>query len=165
MTISDIVYLLVVTIGMAVFYFLSYYFFYFFFKNSKPPTLAIQTAIRSLFYIVAFSLAVYFISYNIPSLSWGNRIIHTFGGGFLAYLTCFLAVKDSRLKIGRIRFFIFSALLVVALGVFNEIAEFVLQNYFNFWAAPTINDTWLDLISNSVGILLSAICFTPFLKK
>lgn len=108
---------------------------------------------------------VYLVSSKISDLELGNRIIHAFGGGFLAYLVCFFAVKDDRIKIDSVKFFIFSFMLVMTLGIGNEIAEYFLQNYLNFSAAPSINDTWLDLMSNIAGTLIAALCFTPFLPK
>ncbi len=50
-----------------------------------------------------------------------NRVLHVFGGGFLAFLICFLAALDSRVRIRRFQFFLFSFLIVIALGVANEI--------------------------------------------
>jgi hypothetical protein len=161
----DIVYLLTLTVALCVSYFIFYRLYYYFFKNSTPPPITASRSLISLLYIAVTSIAVYIVSYQIPNEQLGNRLIHAIGGGFLTYIIAFLAVKDSRLQINKTRFFIFTFLLVMTLGVFNEIVEFFLQNYFNFQAAPNINDTWLDLISNTVGILLAAAIFTPFLGK
>ena len=86
---------------------------------------------------------------------------HGLGGGFLAFGVCFLAAKFSEVKLGRARFALFSFLLVTALGVLNEVIEFILQNYFDFFFTAKVNDTWLDLISNWVGILVAGLIFVP----
>jgi hypothetical protein len=162
---EDIVYLLSLTVAMCASYFIFYRLYYYFFKGSTPPPITASHSLISLLYIAAISVTVYIVSYQTPNQQLGNRLIHALGGGFLTYIVAFLAVKDSRLPVNKVRFFIFTFMLVTTLGVFNEIAEFFLQNYFNFQAAPNINDTWLDLISNTVGILLAAAIFTPFLGK
>jgi hypothetical protein len=38
-----------------------------------------------------------------------------------------------------------------------------MQTFFNVGFAGNVNDTWLDLLSNVVGALLSAACFVPFI--
>ncbi|MBM3204789.1 hypothetical protein FJZ48_02295 [Candidatus Uhrbacteria bacterium] len=80
----------------------------------------------------------------------------------MAYMVCFIAAKDSRVSISKFSFFVFSVLIVTGLGVANEIIEFIGQNYFHYLFAPHINDTWLDLISNTVGIAVGSACFVPF---
>jgi glycopeptide antibiotics resistance protein len=90
-----------------------------------------------------------------------------FGGGFLSLLICFLATRNSKTSLSKFQFFIISSLIVSTMGVANEIIEFLLQNYTNldFTFAQTINDTWLDLISNTIGALLGAILLTPFVRS
>ncbi len=156
-------YLLFVTISLCFSYLVLYYIFPLFFNNFFIPFKL--KSLYSIGYIILFSFAVYTLSYAIPNQDVSNRILHVFGGGFLAFFTCFLIVKDSKLQIQKFQFFLFSFLIVVTLGVGNEIVEFILQNYFNFISAPTVNDTWLDLISNICGALIAAICFVPFVKK
>ncbi len=82
----------------------------------------------------------------------------------MAFMVCFLVVKDSKLPVTKFQFLIFSALIATALGVANELLEFFLQHYFGFISAASVTDTWLDLLSNTVGILLASICFVPFIS-
>jgi hypothetical protein len=105
---------------------------------------------------------VYFVSFRVTDWELGNRLLHIFGGGFLSFLICFFAVKDSELSISSFQFFSFSFLLVITLGVGNEILEFFLQNYAHFSFAQNVNDTWLDLISNAFGAIIAMACLTPF---
>jgi hypothetical protein len=115
--------------------------------------------------IGVLSIVSYWISFLIPDVQFSNRFLHAFGGGFLGFLVCFLAVKDNNLKIDRFRFFVFSFLIVIALGVANELMEFILQTYTHFIFSPTSTDTWLDLASNLVGIILAAAIFVPFVSR
>ena len=78
----------------------------------------------------------------------------------MSFFICFRVVRDSRLLISKFQFFVFSVLVVTAMGVGNEIVEFVLQNYMPLVFSVDINDTWLDLISNGLGMLLGAALFT-----
>lgn len=73
-------------------------------------------------------------------------------------------MKDSTLSISRFQFLTLSMLLVTAMGVGNEILEFFLQNYFYLISSQNPLDTWLDLISNTLGIITGALIFTPFLN-
>lgn len=122
-------------------------------------------AIRSVAIIFIIALFGYAVALYIPDLEWGNRVLHGFVGGFLTFLICFLAAKDGGFKISRLQFFIFSALVVTALGVLNEHVELFLQTYVRLLFYSNPNDTWLDLISNTVGILIAAVCFVPFLNR
>ena len=158
-------YLLALTFGLGISYFLLLFLFSFFFENKKPRIT------KKSFYFVSLLCFLSFVGYNIafsihnPALS--NRFLHAFGGGFLAFLTCFLAVKENGLSIGKFCFFIFSALIVTAMGVANEIIEYFFQNYTDLGLifAVSINDTWLDLLSNTVGMLIASICFVPFVHE
>jgi hypothetical protein len=161
---SDWAYLTFLSIVITASYFPIRHFLHYFFKDTKPPVLK-KSWIVSCGIIFIFSLAVYFISYSVPDEELGNRTIHAFGGGFLAFMVSFLAVKDDRLRIDPIKFFFLTFMLVMTLGIINEVAEYFLQNYFDFTAAPHINDTWLDLMSNFGGALIAGLCFTPFLNK
>jgi hypothetical protein len=92
-----------------------------------------------------------------------NRVLHALGGGVLSFFVCYLVVRDTRLAIGRFQFLVFSALVVTALGVGNEILEF----FFAIWLRVDFQsdgfDTWLDLISNAVGTAAGALVFVPLL--
>ena len=155
-------YLFLVLLGWIVTYFSLYFLFPYFF-NGAAPALS-RRSWYSIIGTVAFSAFIFAASSNIRDPELSNRILHIFGGGFLSFLVCFLAVKDSGLNIGRFQFFVFSFLVVLSLGAVNEMLEYVLQNYFNFSFAKTANDTWLDLISNSAGALIAGVFLTPFIK-
>lgn len=133
-----------------------------FFQNRLSP---LNPRAFSSIALIAVTISVIFLaSLSVPDEELGNRLLHAFGGGFLAFLICFLVVRDSGLKITRFQFCTFSLLIVTFLGAANEITEFFLQNYLGFHFADTINDTWLDLISNMVGALIGSVCFVPFIK-
>jgi len=117
----------------------------------------------SLLWIVPLSVAGYIVALNIPIEWLANRFMHGFCGGCMALFTCFLAYKDSKMRITRFQFALFSFLVVTALGVGNEIMEFVFQNFTDAVFADTINDTWFDLISNTIGCLVAVIVLLPFL--
>lgn len=122
-------------------------------------------SMRSIVFITALTIVSYGVSISIQDAEVSNRVLHALGGGFVAYFVCFRVAKDARLQINQLQFFVFSALIVTAMGVGNEVAEFVLQNYTELVFADSINDTWLDLISNSVGILAAAVLCSPFLHS
>jgi hypothetical protein len=156
-------YLTVIALGLVVCYFLLRFLFPFMFGGEiKPLT---PRSCYSIVLIFVLSLIVNFAVRYIPNVEIGNRILHAVGGGFLTFLLCFLVVKDGEYRLGRVRFFVFSFLLVVFLGVVNEHVEFILQHFFGYLAANSVLDTWLDLISNSVGTLLASICFVPFINS
>lgn len=107
---------------------------------------------------IAFILIASLIAFGISGLPhdpwWQNRLLHGLGGGSLAFLVCFLAFRDNALPLNRLQFFILGFLIVTALGVANELAEFFGQKYLALSFARTIEDTWLDLASNTIGAVL-----------
>ena len=151
---------------MAIFcatYFVLFFGFPLFFRvNSPSPG---KASLKSILYIVLLSLLIHIISFSITDIALGNRILHAFGGGFLAFLMCWLVVRDTKIQITRFQFFVFSFLIVTALGVGNEILEFIMQSITGTIFAPTILDTWLDLCSNTVGALIAAACFVPAIGR
>lgn len=153
-------YLALVALGLCVTYAVLFFFFPLFFREPLRR-LSLRSlssiAVATLFYAIIVKL-----SYDISDVEIGNRILHAFGGGFVAFFVCFRAAADSRVSSSRFQFFTLSFLIVSALGIVNEIAEYTLQNFAGFFFATTANDTWLDLISNSVGALIAALCFVPF---
>ena len=156
-------YLLALTIGYGLAYVGLCALFPHFFENAFLKPGAISK--KSLAYIVAFACVVFVVSAGISDMELSNRVLHVFGGGFLAFFICFLAARDSRVRIRRFQFFLFSFLIVIALGVANEILEFFLQNYFHFGFTRNVNDTWLDLISNVAGALIASLCLLLFVPK
>ena len=151
-------YPIIITICLCFAYFALAYLFAAFFEKSAP--VFGRRSIFSITCIIVFSLVVYAVSATISDEELSNRILHAFGGGFVSVMVCFFVVRDTRLTISRFQFFIFSLLVVTAMGVANEIFEFFLQNYFHFVVTRSVDDTWLDLISNLVGALIAAMPFT-----
>ncbi len=158
-------YLLFLMVGFGLTYALLHFLFSFFFEDAGVRRVQDRISFFSMAGIMCLNLLVFLISHAVPDRELGNRVLHVFGGGFLAFLVCFLVVRDSGLRIGRFRFFVFSFLLTVALGVANELVEFLLQRYFWVVFAQTLTDTWLDLLSNVFGALIAAACLVPFVKS
>lgn len=155
-------YILLIAVSLYIVYLFLFFLFPFFFNGiiikSKPKFFS------SFIIIVVASLIAYLTAAIIPNEWISNRILHIFSGGFISFLVCFLVVKDTKLSINKFQFFFLGFLIVIALGAANEIVEFFLQNYFNLTFARTINDTWLDLISNIIGAILAAAIFVPLVK-
>jgi len=156
------IYLLGLTVAMCLAYVVLGFLFTMFFRNERPRPDHLSLA--SVGYIAAASLLSYLVAFSVSDPALGNRLLHVLGGGFLAFFVCFLVVRDGRLAIGRLRFFVFSFLVVMALGVANEMLEYVLQNYAGFLFAADPNDTWLDLMCNVAGALIGGACFTPLVR-
>lgn len=156
-------YLFLIALALCGAYGALFFFFPLFFRGAASPLN--RRALHSVAYIAVAVSLIFVVSLSVPDRELGNRILHAFGGGFLSFMICFLAVRDSGLKITRFQFFVFSLFIVTFLGVTNEITEFFLQNYLGFHFADTINDTWLDLLSNTVGALIASVCFVPFIKS
>jgi hypothetical protein len=133
-----------------------------FFKSTAalPP----RRALVSLLFTFLFVIIGYAIIFTLPHPIWGNRFQHGFCGGFISFLLYFFVVKDSGVILNKFQFFVFGVLVVTTLGVGNELLEYVLHNYFSMVMSTYINDTWLDLISNTTGLLLASVCFVPFLN-
>jgi drug/metabolite transporter superfamily protein YnfA len=156
-------YLALITLNLCLVYTVLYFLYPFFFENK-----VVKMRYQSLFSIgLIFTLSItsYLISFTFQDPEFSNRLLHAFGGGFMAFLVSFLAAKDSKLSVGKFQFFIFSVLMVSTLGVANELLEFILQNYVGMQFSTSINDTWLDLVSNTIGIAAASIILTPFIKK
>lgn len=156
-------YLLALTFSFCITYLILFILLPLFFEN-RVGRLNLKS-LTSIGVIVALSFFGYFVAFAIPDQELSNRFLHAFGGGFLGFFTCFLAAKDSSVVINKFQFFIFSVLVVVALGVANEILEFILQNYTGMIFATSVNDTWLDLVSNIVGLLVASVIFVPLVHS
>ena len=156
-------YLLLITFAMCVAYGVLWFLFPIFFRT-KIQSFSVRS-FYSLIYIVVISLAAYAISAMISDPNLGNRIVHAFGGGFLAFFVCYRVAKDSKLPITRFQFFLFSFLLVMALGIANEMLEFYFQTFFQATFSTTVTDTWLDLLSNLIGALIAGGVTTPFIGR
>jgi glycopeptide antibiotics resistance protein len=136
------------------------YLFPLFFENRRPKWS--PHILRSLITIIVLNVAIDAIALSVPDLAVGNRVLHGLGGGAMAFAVCFFAARDSGVAVRRFQFFVFSALVVTALGVANEIFEFGLVLFAHFFIAA---DTWPDLVSNTVGILIAAGILTPLHKS
>lgn len=118
----------------------------------------------SIAIIVALYLAIFAAS-SLMNEELANWLLHTWGGGALVALTCFLAMRDSGVQSTTLQFFVFGFLVATALGVANELVEFFLQSQFGIIFAESIQDTWVDLANNSIGILVALACLTPFVRR
>jgi hypothetical protein len=157
-------YLLAITISLIIAYFGLAVIFPLFFK-SKLPTLNSRCFVSILF-IFVLSVAGYQVAGSIADPELSNRVLHAFGGGFMASLVCFLAIQDTKLSLTKFQFLVITGLTVTTLGVANEILEFFLQNYAGFtFFSVTPNDTWYDLISNAIGTVVAIGMFIPFIKS
>jgi len=156
-------YFVALTVALSLSYFILHILFNLFFQGEFVAIPA--RAPRSVLYIAILSVIAYAISFSISNVELSNRVLHAFGGGFVSFFVCYRVVNDAKTPITKFQFFIFSALVVIAMGVANEILEFFLQNYSHFVFSRNPNDTWLDLISNTIGVLIGGFALTPFLRK
>ncbi len=159
-----IFYLSAITFGLCVSYLILFFLFPYFFYGTKGNKLSLKS-LASILVICAISFLSCYIALSIDDRDFGNRILHIFGGGLTAFFVCFLAAKDSGVQLRKFQFFLFSFLMVIALGIVNEIAEFLLQYYFDIISAETPIDTWLDLNSNVIGALIASVCLVPFISS
>ena len=161
MHIVDLLYLIFITLALCAAYFILLKFLPRFF--AQEITRSRRNFLFPLLFILIFSAVAYAVSYALPDPEIGNRVLHI-SGGFAGFLTCFFATRDSGVRINKFQFFVCSALIVLALGVANELLEFFLQEYVGIISAATVTDTWLDLASNTIGIILASMCSVPFHK-
>lgn len=156
-------YIFIVALGLCVMYFFLSCSLAHFFEWEKP-NFQIRRSLRSLG-LIFLTAGVVFIAMNlVDDRQLANRIEHAFGGGFLAFLMCYLVARDMGRPITRFQFFVLGFLVVTALGVANEIFEFFAQEYYGIILAKNLDDTWLDLISNTVGAFIGAAIFVPMLN-
>lgn len=155
--------LLLLAFGLCFSYIPVAFLFSLFFEN-RIPKLNINSA-RSVGIMALYTGFIFWLSFVVLEPEFGNRILHAFGGGFFSFLVCFRVVRDFKITISKTRFLVFAALVVTALGVMNELIEFFVQAHGTLIFATTISDTWLDLMSNSIGIIIGALCFVPFIQK
>lgn len=121
------------------------------------PSLRIGiSSVRSMGILAALIVLVFVVAVSVPDTELGNRFQHAVGGGVLGVVLCYLVFRDHRIKATRFQFFIWTSLIVTALGVANELLEYFMQaNTTMIFAANTF-DTWRDLASNTVGIAFTA---------
>lgn len=164
------IYLASIVVLLVVAYFVISALFTLLLENEWP--VFSRRALVAALIITALGFLMLFIVTLIPSEYWGNRFQHAFAGGFMAVLVCYLAARDlqlnMQLQITRLQFVVLAILLTTTLGVGNELAEFIFQEYvqiFSYQFSATIIDTWLDLASNTFGALVGVIAFTPFIQN
>ncbi len=155
-------YLFFAAIGLGVSYFLLSFIFSKFF--SQPLANGRLKKLKPILIVVILSLIISAISHEMP-VGPDNRFLHALGGGFMVVLVCFLAIKNLQFGISKFQFIVVSALTATAFGVANELLEFFLENYFGLVSNVSLNDTWLDLASNTVGILVALFILTPLYKQ
>ena len=153
------------TIGYCLLYLGLAYLFPLFFTGRRPINVGEKISPRVILLIIIVTLAIFSFTTRIQDPMIENRLQHALGGGFLAFFICFLAARSSGVKITRFQFFFFSFLIATALGVANEILEYFLQTYTSLHFASSVADTWLDLVSNTVGILVATAIFLPFRRR
>ncbi|MCC7432943.1 hypothetical protein IT412_05485 [Candidatus Peregrinibacteria bacterium] len=156
-------YLFLISLGMGLAYLFLYQIYSVFFTG-KLTKYSLESW-KSIVIILVFSLVVNKLALLIVDRELGNRVMHAFGGGFLAFFTCFLVVKNLKLRMNIFPFILFSFLIVMSLGIANELLEFFLQSYSPLIFANSINDTWLDLTSNFIGTIVAIAIFTPFIRN
>ncbi len=157
-------FLFLMTFGLVLLYVLLYFGLSIFFSQRVPSHKNLSSV--SMLTVGVLSLAVVVITFLIPNEWWGNRFEHSVGGGVVASLAFFLAVRDSRLVIHWLQYVVLSVLIVTFMGVVNELAELAGQTLYpsTLVFSKTIDDTWLDLLSNAVGSM-SAFVFVVFTAK
>lgn len=156
-------YLLFLIISYCFAYFVLLWLYTYFFKNEWPAIS--RNAARSVCIIGVTVFITITLSLSIPDTQLSNRTLHALGGGFCAVLLCFLVAEDVGYSTTRFQFIVWSALIVTALGTVNELLEFFLQTTTQLTFASTINDTWLDLLSNTIGMMVGVSIFAPLVKK
>jgi hypothetical protein len=118
----------------------------------------------SLGLILVTLLAILVLVVSVPDQTIGNRLLHALGGGFLSFLICYRVAVDTRVAMSSFQFLVFGALVVTALGVGNEILELFFAVYLRADFQSDGYDTWLDLVSNTVGAGIGAAVFVPLLR-
>ena len=101
----------------------------------------------------------------VPDTFWANRLQHAFGGGFMALVVYIFALRDSDISLRIFQAVIFGILIVTALGVGNELLELTLQTFTGVQFTHYLTDTWLDLLSNTVGVLAGAFLLFPWYQR
>lgn len=155
-------YLIILSIGIIVSYFLCIAILNLVFN--KKLEINYSRGMSSILIILVFTWLTYFISVYLFHGEISNRLLHMFGGGFNVTLVVFLAQRDSKISIGYLQFAIMSILLVSFFGICNEILEYLMQEFFRYTFARSIEDTWLDLISNLIGSVIGVVSLAYFFK-
>jgi hypothetical protein len=108
---------------------------------------------------------VFYFTGNMKNGEIANRLLHSIGGGVLAFFIYYFAMTDSNTKVKALQFFTLGVLIVSALGVVNELFELFAATYFHMEFSTNRLDTWLDLLSNTVGLTASGAFLTLLYKS
>lgn len=147
--------LYVITLGMCVVYVALPYFAAPLIGRKLPRGFKLEA--ESIVIIAAISFAAYVISYHVSDPELSNRFLHALGGGAVAMIAVALSLHDAKLPLTRYQFLVISILVVTFLGVCNEYAEFFLQTHTPYIYSANPLDTWRDLTSNLIGMLVVGI--------
>jgi hypothetical protein len=149
-------------IAWPLLYVFAYFFLFYtipvFFVQPRPKLP--RTAWRTILFLIISVVLIFLFMEYIPNKELGNRIQHAVGGGMLAFYLYYRVVRDTHIKITPMQFFVLGFLTVTALGVANELFEFLLQSLRLHISAVTYDDTWLDLTSNTIGATLAGTWLT-----
>ncbi len=91
----------------------------------------------------------------ISDIEISNRILHACGGGMAMVLITYFASRASRISLSRFQFFCIAFCIASIFGIFNELLESVLQWIYGMRFTLSVEDTWYDLWSNSIGALIA----------
>ncbi len=156
-------YIALVAAGMCATYVVLYFAAPLFF--GLPVRAWSRHALLSMLAAASLVVLVYAATDTLTDLQLGNRLLHTFGGGFLGVFMCWRVARDAALPITRFQFLVLAGLVATSLGVANELTEFFLQNFSSLTFARTADDTWFDLLSNLVGTGLGMLVFLPLIPR
>ena len=156
-------YLILITASLCISYFVLMFFLGFFFEQRQVKINS--KVFVSLFFIFVLSCVGYAVAFSIHDDELGNRVLHAFGGGFMTFLVYFFAIRDGSIAVSTFQFFTMGILVVCALGIGNELLEFFLQHYLGATFAVGSEDTWFDLLSNTLGAFTAGILFVPLLQS
>jgi uncharacterized membrane protein YjdF len=110
--------------------------------------------------IVFDSFFGYYLGYYITSTIF-DKLLHIFGAYAFALFAYVLAVQRLNSPLPRLMNCILIISLGISLGALYEIAEYLVDSFGNpvLPGQPSLQDTDLDLISDTVGAILAATHF------
>ncbi len=126
-----------------------------FFEGEFRRVYNTKKILQSLVVVFILSFALSSLTVFFPTSFWADRIQHAIGGAGVLMLTWYLALKAASISVSRPTFFVLGFLIVTTLGVGYELLEFLGEMTTSFVFQTSQYDTWLDLLSNTVGALVS----------
>lgn len=105
------------------------------------------------------------LSYDVFSDLVANWILHSVGGGAVTALTYFYFKAHVRPKWSWRVDAVMLFMLVSALGLINELAEYAYELAHLGTMSFDTHDTWRDLVANSAGALLTWTIVSSLLRK